>query len=340
MPLRLRAASAIMLLCGCPVFAQEQPLRLDDCASIPDDRARLSCFDRLVANARTGQENAPVVPVPAEATPARRDDAAPSSILAEHWELGPEDKRGTFHFRPHRENYLIATYTHAPNNAPYRPFRALTPGAEGLSHAELAFQLGFKLKLAENPLNQPVDLWFGYTQQSFWQASNHEASSPFRETNYQPELMAVMPINVGVLGMRARFVNVGFVHQSNGQTSTLSRSWNRVYAQVGLERGDFTLLARVWQRINEPRATDDNPDIVDYLGRGDLVGTYRWNGHEFSALTRYNFSTDRGAVQLGWAFPMTSKLKGYVQYFSGYGQSLIDYNYFQRTIGFGFVITY
>jgi len=33
-------------------------------------------------------------------------------------------------------------------------------------------------------------------------------------------------------------------------------------------------------------------------------------------------------------------LKAYVQLFSGYGQSLIDYNYAQKTLGLGFLIDF
>jgi phospholipase A1 len=130
------------------------------------------------------------------------------------------------------------------------------------------------------------------------------------------------------------------VHQSNGQTSTLSRSWNRVYAQVGLERAGWTVLGRVWKRINEAAADDDNRDIVDYMGRGDVIVTYRSNGNDYSALLRRNFSTERGAVQLSWAFPLAGHIKGYVHAFSGYGQSLIDYNYYQNTVGLGLLGTF
>jgi phospholipase A1 len=195
------------------------------------------------------------------------------------------------------------------------------------------------MRLLENVLDMPADLWFGYTQNSFWQASNEETSGFFRETNYQPELMAVVPVDWQILGLRARFINFGINHQSNGEISELSRGWNRVYAQVGLERGNFTLLARVWKRIFESRK-EFTPDITDYMGRGDLEATYRRNEHEFSLLTRYNYQTGNGAAKLSWAFPLVPNLKGYVQLFSGYGQSLIDYNYFHRTIGAGVQITY
>lgn len=339
------AAVLVPVLIGCSAFAREGPLQLQECAAIPDDHDRLACFDSLAATAASTKEDLESAqrqqtPVPTLAATPAAEDKESGSFLADHWELVPEKKRGVFKFRPHHDNYLIATYNTSPNNGPYLPFRSLTPNSGGLSRNELAFQIGFKLKVLENVANSPLDLWFGYTQRSFWQASNHDASSPFRETDYQPEVMAITPLNFRLLGLRARFAGVGFVHQSNGQASTLSRSWNRMYAQAGFERGDFSLVARVWQRINEPRATDDNPDIVDYMGRGDLEGTYRKNGHEFSVLARHNFNTDKGAVQLGWAFPLQSNLKGYLRLFSGYGYSLIDYNTYQRVIGLGVQINF
>ncbi|HEY8606122.1 MAG TPA: phospholipase A [Noviherbaspirillum sp.] len=323
--------------------AAQVPTRLEACAALPDDRERLACYDRLARGAPVPEQEQAAQALSPEPDQAALDQAAAegteTSFLSRYWELQPADKRGIFHFRPHRDNYLIATYNDSPNVEPYRPFRALADGG-GLSNAELAFQIGFKLKLAENPANLPVDLWFGYTQRSFWQADNREASSPFRETNYQPEVMAVVPLNLDLLGVKLRFVNLGFVHESNGQGSGLSRSWNRSYIQAGFERGEYTLLARAWKRVNESADEDDNPDIEDYLGHGDLVGTWRRDGHEVSLLTRYNFGTDKGALQVGWAFPLAPRLKGYVQYFTGYGHTLIDYNAYQRVFGLGVLVTY
>jgi phospholipase A1 len=335
-----------------PAFAQQTAPDLSGCTRISDAGQRLACYDRLAGVN-------PVAAAPAAMAPAASQAASPtaSSVaqvdhdveasldlspektrgfsLADHWELDQEHRRGIFNIRPHNVNYLMATRTAHPNNEPYRPFRDLGDFSSDLSRAELVFQLGFKTKLVETAFDKPVDLWFGYTQNSFWQAGNRQASSPFRETNYQPELMLVTPLNLDLLGMHASFLNLGVVHQSNGQASTLSRSWNRVYAQVGLERAGFTVLGRVWKRINETASDDNNPDIVDYMGRGDLNVTYRSNGHDYSALLRRNFSTGRGAVQLSWAFPLAGHFKGYTQYFSGYGQSLIDYNYYQNVVGIG-----
>jgi len=361
-----------------PALAQQADAGLSSCARVTDAVQRLACYDRLAgaapapvqsgvmptataSTAATASAN-PVpatvagapgqTPIPtATSSVAQTDPSVEAAMdlspektrgfsLADHWELDQAHKRGVFNFRPHQVNYLMATRTAHPNSAPYRPFQNLEDLATDLSHSELVFQLSFKMKLVEDAFKKPIDIWFGYTQNSFWQAGNHEASSPFRETNYQPEVMAVTPLNFNILGMHASFFNLGLVHQSNGQAGSLSRSWNRSYAQVGLERGGWTVVGRVWKRFNESAQDDNNPDIVDYMGRGDLNVTYRNNGHDYSALIRRNFSTEKGAVQLSWAFPLAGHIKGYAQYFSGYGQSMIDYNYYQNVVGLGVLGTF
>ena len=136
--------------------------------------------------------------------------------------------------------------------------------------------------------------------------------------------------------MTVRYANIGLVHQSNGQTGTLSRSWNRLYAELGVDRGNFALSGRLWRRLDNAKSNNDNPDIVDYLGHGDLHAVYRDNGYEYSLTARRNWNTRRGSLQAAWAYPITTNLKGYLQVFSGYGQSLIDYNYSQKAFGAGF----
>jgi phospholipase A1 len=362
MRLKTIPTALLPLLLSVPAAAQvsppQLPQQLGDCARLTDTTGRLACFDRLAAAHGVAPAAAPVAPQVAAAAPGQQPTAFPARpqpdaaasvdpvveaaaeyTMDSHWELGEKNRRGTFAFRPHNPNYLIANRSYRPNEAPYREFRTEDFTGE-LSHAELEFQLGFKMKVIETAFTLPVDVWFGYTQNSFWQAGNRAASSPFRETNYQPEVMVVTPLNYSFLGTNLKFLNLGFTHQSNGQSSTLSRSWNRFYAQVGLERGPLSVTARVWKRVHESIEDDNNPDITNYLGHGEITGTYRIGGHELSALLRHNLHTDKGATELGWAFPLAGPLKGYVNVFSGYGQSLIDYNYYQRSVGAGVMVKY
>ena len=316
MNLNIRSAWALTVLGLVPLPAGAA-VDLTQCRRIADREQRLDCFDRLAADAAASGSAPPssaspaaiASPPPANApasSPPSDGQPSPRFSLSERWELAAADKQGVFRFRPHRDNYvLFANYATSPNAAPYT--QASASERDGtLSHTEVAYQLGFKMKLVENAFRQPLDVWFGYTQNSFWQAYNRDASRLFRETNYQPELMAVTPLDLSAGGLRLRFVGVGIVHQSNGQISPRSRSWNRLYVQLRAELGDLSLFGRVWKRVGD---VDDNPDIYRYLGHGELAGIYRWRGHEFSALLRGNIGNGRGGVQAGWAFPLFQNLR-------------------------------
>jgi len=354
-----------------PPAATDLELRVERCSVLGDASARLACYDGLAkagpaiqaaGGAAIGVPDpgkvsklAVALTLPSSTQPAE-PPAAPVlppkvaaittippedtvSRMVQWWELDRSAKRGVFNVRPHRETYLLlANYSSSSNDAPFEDF---TPAGVKSKHVELTYQLSFKMKLIEQVLQTPVDLWFGYTQNSFWQAYNRAASIPFRETNYQPELMLTTPLNLNLgSALDVRYLTLGMVHQSNGQTSTLSRSWNRVYAEVGAEHGKLGAQLRFWKRLDNARSDNDNIDITDYLGHGDLNLSYRSDGHTYSLMARRNFSTRHGALQAGWSFPVLANLKGYVQAFSGYGQSLIDYNYSQKSLGGGFLVDF
>ncbi len=183
-------------------------------------------------------------------------------------------------------------------------------------------------------------VWAAYTQQSNWQIANGDLSRPFRETDYQPELIFTYRPDLEFGGFRWRLLNLGLVHQSNGRAEPLSRSWNRIYAQFGFERDNFALLVRPWYRFKEGADKDDNPDITDYYGYGDIVGLYRTDrGHTFTLTGRGNIRERKGSVEFEWSTPpLLGPFKGYFQVFSGYGESLIDYNWKQTTVGAGVLL--
>ena len=140
-----------------------------------------------------------------------------------------------------------------------------------------------------------------------------------------------------------KLINLGWVHQSNGRPLPESRSWNRIYLLGGMEWNDMTsIMLRGWWRIPEDPQKDDNPDISDYLGRGDLV--MRWEPRDKSQsvamLLRNNLrrTNNHGYVQIDWATPVRlgNAARMHIQMTSGYGESLIDYNHRQNTLGLGF----
>jgi phospholipase A1 len=207
---------------------------------------------------------------------------------------------------------------------------------------EAQFQVSLKIPLWVGVLDT-FDVYGAYTNRSFWQVYNADISSPFRETNHEPEAWLQFMPDWEVLGFRNSANAIGFVHQSNGRGGVLSRSWNRIYANFVFQRGNFAFGIKPWLRIPEDREDDDNPDITDYLGHYEWRAGYKWKGHVFSFMSRNNLESDfdRGAIELGWSFPFFKYpyLKGYIQYFHGYGESLIDYNQRSNRIGIGIALT-
>ncbi|PKO70756.1 MAG: phospholipase [Betaproteobacteria bacterium HGW-Betaproteobacteria-16] len=296
---------------------------------------RQSCQPTDVAQAESAPavaaEAAPEgVTVPDEDADAEPVVASTSSRLAGEWAAYDNPYALTLN----RPSYLLlGRQFSTPNSA---PFQAAFPEVSSTLHRDEAkFQISLKVPLALNLFDGQADLIAGYTNRSFWQVFNKEVSSPFRETNHEPEVWMRWRSDLSLLGGRFRVISLGFNHQSNGQAGPLSRSWNRVFLESLYERGPFALNARVWQRLSEDAAKDDNPDIVDFMGRFELTGIYRQGESEFSAMFRRNLSTRKGAYQLDWSYPLYKNLRGYLQWFDGYGESLIDYNHRTRSLGIG-----
>lgn len=322
---------------SCPALGQRaEPAELERCATIRDDAQRLACFDAAMA-AGGADRAAPAPPFvdPGAPLPVAAVEPARPTLLEERWAIGG-GRDSHFDLLPHKPSYFLAgRFSDAPNRRPSSPSKPPLAEELDVQATESKFQLSFKVKLADLERFGGLAIWAGYTQQSHWQVYNSDVSRPFRESDYEPELMLAVHPDAELLGWRWRLLVVGFSHQSNGRVEPISRSWNRMFVQFGLEQGDFALLIRPWWRIPEGAADDDNPDIDHFLGYGDLVGVYRYGEHTLSALARYNVASGNGALQLAWNFPLTRRVRGYVQAFTGYGESLIDYNVRQNTIGIG-----
>jgi phospholipase A1 len=293
------------------------------CAVIADNTERLACYDEAAGRPHK------------EAPPPQVAETSPFSA---RWELDAEDKKGSFLIKPYKPTYiLLGRVSNSPNARPTsaNPSNTLATPMD-VNAVESKYQISFKTKLWEGLFGRHGDLWLGYTQQSSWQVYNKSNSSPFRETDYEPELMAVFRTNLDVgAGFKLKMMSVGFNHQSNGRPEPLSRSWNRLTAQVGIERGDFAVVLRPWVRLHEKASNDDNPDITRYLGHGDIQAMWKLGEHGIGLNLRGNLLNERGSAQLDWSFPIHRNLKGYLQLFSGYGETLIDYNHRQTTFGAG-----
>ena len=275
-------------------------------------------------------------PGQAAVTAAAPQEEEKPSYFTELWQLTKKTREGKPGVTFHRSNYALAfSYNSSPNPA---PLQEVNPD-KTLTKPEVTFQISFKVRLWRDILGKDLNLWFGYTQRSFWQLYNFNDSSPFRETNYEPELLLTLSTRFSILGLKGRFFQLGANHQSNGQSEPLSRSWNRIVANMGLERGDLSILLKGWYRV--PDTEDDNPGLIHYMGNGELWAYYFIKKHRLGLMVRdnLNFRENRGAIQLEWSFPLFAMIGGYVQYFRGYGESLLDYNHRVNRIGVGFIVS-
>ncbi|MEZ5545585.1 MAG: phospholipase A [Lysobacteraceae bacterium] len=363
--------------CTLPALAAEQDAeaaahKASICGGMPTDIERLACYDELfritpedtaaadAAAAEAAQALPPttltglieayrkgeeatqdeVLPVDGRRHAQALANAGRGSLLDRRWELAKDSKLGVYNLRAYKPVYALPFYWNsATNQNPESPNPNNTvEDGQHTQPIEGKFQLSFKTKLWENIFGDNGDLWGAYTQSSHWQMFNSEESRPFRETNYEPELMLVFRNRYHLLGWNGRMAGIGFNHQSNGRGDPESRSWNRIVANIGLDRGNWALMLRPWWRLPEGKREDNNPDIEDYIGRGEAMLVYHRDGYELALTARHSLrsgSRSHGALQLDWSFPLDGPLRGYVQIFDGYGESLIDYNHKATYLGLG-----
>ena len=248
-------------------------------------------------------------------------------------ESNPEES--TYAVTLHRPNYFLpVTYNSNPNTETYEQ-----NGRDVPNNYEAKFQLSFKIQLLKGLFRGNGDLYGAYTQLSLWQI--YDESSPFRETNYEPELFLKFHTDFNIFGLlNNREFHIGINHQSNGQGGNFSRSWNRIFVQFVATRDNLIIALKPWYRIPESDEDDDNPDIEKYLGYGQLFGAYKWKKNLFSLTFRNNLRSteNKSGLELGWSYEMMNNLRLYLQYFNGYGESLIDYKNYTNRIGCGIMI--
>lgn len=267
-------------------------------------------------------------------------NSTPKGTMSERWELDSIHKRGTFLISPYKPIFVLPVHwSSKPNEQPFsgneNPDYVAEPGVN-YNNIETKFQLSFKTKVLENALWGKADLWIAYTQKSHWQLYNASLSRPFREINYEPEVILNFPVNFKVLGVNARMFGVAFNHQSNGKSLPFSRSWNRIILHAGFDSGNWSFYLRPWLKLRAEK--DENPDINKYIGKAELNVIYTLKGNVFSFIGSHNLQFDqtlRGMGTFSWSYPIKGNFKGYLQVTHGFGETLIDYNNLQTTVGVG-----
>lgn len=335
------------------------------CTTLTQDPvARLACFDRWAT--RDSETSTPPTstlvspelnpryrPQPTTPTPVAPTLTGPTAHdcknpkfteMSRFWELEAGSNCGTFGIRGYRPISLAWIGSNSVNTQPTSPSPNHTAATSTpFRTIETRIQLSVRTKMAEGLLTQGHEIlrdsiWFGYTQLSNWQLFSGDLSRPFRTTDHEPEVTYIYPTDAQLMGgWRLRYSGLSLIHQSNGQPLPLSRSWNRTALMVGIEKGnEYRIQARLWKRLKEDAAGDDNPDISDKVGRAEIAGYWNVNtDNTLGATLRHSLSSSNGgSLRFEWLKSLgetstaggRNGLRFHTQLFTGYGDSLVDYN--------------
>ena len=217
-------------------------------------------------------------------------------------------------------------------------------------NAKLQISFMYQLLNEEGPLATRAPALKGfnvaYTQSSLWDWN--APSAPFFDTSYKPEFLYAWERVAG--GQPPDWYQLdlqgGAQHESNGKDGAESRSLNTAYLRPTLTLGRddgllLTLQPRAWVYLGD---MSDNPDIANYRGYGDLRAILGWKrGLQLSALGRMGKDANHGSVQLDLTYPMMKIFGSFsvyldAQYFTGYGESLLEYNRRSEAFRMGFSI--
>lgn len=206
---------------------------------------------------------------------------------------------------------------------------------EGDCGARFQLSLKYRVLTPERPAesNWWDRFYFAYTQTSLWDLQ--APSRPFRDSAYQPEMFW----ESGHFDLQPRYqaltaLRLGLGHESNGKDGAASRSINTAFVRPVLSF-PAAWPGYVWSfspRLYAYLDKSDNPDIADYRGYGDYVlelkNEEEW---DFTATVRKGNRRDYGSLQLGASYPFRGFLHSlngylYLQYFNGYGETILDYN--------------
>ena len=369
----LLAGSLAQAQSTAPAVNRPANLGWQACQALKDNAdAQLACFQKWAdsqlpanaslttapANPETGQPETPILMLPT--LNADAPDGKPIgcrnpeySELSRFWELQRGTDCGTFALRGYRPVSAAFVMSGGVHPLPTTAAQAAQV-PQPYKHAETKIQLSVRTKIAkglfktgEADVDDQDSLWFGYTQQSYWQLFTAGLSRPFRSTDHEPEVLYIYPHQIALPGgWDYRLSGVGLVHQSNGQSEQLSRSWNRLYLMGAAEKvlgpqSSLRLQGRIWDRLRES-GIDENTGIENQIGRAELTATWQINPANTLGVTlRHSLRSEaRGSTRIDWmmapaASPNYTGLRYHVQLFNGYGDSLLDYNKRRNVLSVG-----
>lgn len=233
------------------------------------------------------------------------------------------------------------------------------PGTSTLEYAnQVKFRVSIRYRLIpffpENGGASDSGVYLGYRQTSFWHAFDKSESRPFYDDNYRPGIytrISAFDRDQPMFGrqMLNPSLEVGFFHESNGRDGLANRSLNELEINGYLGMPGATNFAARFSFYPLLSTADENADIGDTIGRGEVqlfVAPGATNFDTFGFVSAFVSSRVWGDtafrnVEVNLALTPVATVGKYfkasllVQYFYGYGENLLDYDDIHDSFRFG-----
>ena len=230
----------------------------------------------------------------------------------------------------------------------------------GNNNAQLKFRISMKFRILEPNLYvlkyNLFPAYAAYTQKSLWNIG--QQSGPFEESNYNPEFFLDYPVNAVLLGrFKLRNIVISPIeHESNGLAGVRSRSWNRQYVLIrfGLESKDklavtnsflsdkASLYVKLWNASGYSdqdaylQSIGSNDTFLDYMGQGEIglsVRNFLWGGslrdHQLDIKTPIFRDKRKHSYECEFRQQLPNmNFALYLQYWYGYGETLLRFDQF------------
>lgn len=209
----------------------------------------------------------------------------------------------------------------------------------------MRFQLSFKYLLTDKILRDDDSLFFGYTQTSVMDLSY--PSAPFHDSSYRPSLFYEIAD-----GERKRrkgslpWLQAGYEHESNGKARPDSRSMDIFFLRpcfyFGSPDGTHLRFApKVWTYLGQ----GGNSDMEHYRGYADLLGILDigkdegfFSESQIAVTLRKGAYWHYGSLQVDAAYPLGSTFFLHLQYFNGFGETILDFDKRETQYRLGFMM--
>jgi phospholipase A1 len=265
----------------------------------------------------------------------------------------------------------IGTKTDSPVAAYKLNYFAIN-NSPGNDNAQVKFQISMKFRVLRPNLYvlkyNVFPAYFAYTQMSLWNVG--QPSRPFEESNYNPEFFLDYQINAGIIGrIKLRNIVVSpLEHESNGLAGIQSRSWNRQYILIKFgveskeelaEKNSFLsdkalLYVKLWHAsgYGDERAylqsIGSSDTFLNYMGHGEIgvsIRNFLWGGslrdHQLDIKTPIFRTINKDSYKLEFRQQLPNmNFAIFLQYWYGYGETLLRFDQFERRSFVGLSFSY